>query len=386
MLAELRLRGLADRTLVIAPAGLVTQWQEELERKFAAADRHRGRRCKRRPVTSLAARHRCLARRGAPRSAEAAALRRAQWDLLIVDEAHRLPNAAQRLGEAGARAERPLPAAAHRDAGGEPPVRTCTSCQPGTPGLLGTAAQFRAAPRRRRRGPAVRQAVGSRPQERRRAAKRTAEVMIRHRRSEVSVLLPQRLAETRLIQPAPAERDWYADLGDRIRKEGREAPRPGGCRCGHRTAGRLKPAGRRARAAQGWAGTTWPTGRRALDDRPKAHALLDLLRGRDRPGGEGPGVHRLPAHPRRAGQPRRRSAASRRPSTTAACHGRRRTGDRPRSATRWTGAAVHGVGRRGAEPPVLPRHGQHGPAVEPDGDRAAPRPAAPGRARSTTWC
>ena len=34
ILAELRLRGLADRTLVITPAGLVTQWQEELERKF----------------------------------------------------------------------------------------------------------------------------------------------------------------------------------------------------------------------------------------------------------------------------------------------------------------------------------------------------------------
>jgi SNF2 family DNA or RNA helicase len=35
VLAELRLRGMADRTLVITPAGLVTQWQEELERKFA---------------------------------------------------------------------------------------------------------------------------------------------------------------------------------------------------------------------------------------------------------------------------------------------------------------------------------------------------------------
>ena len=34
ILAELRLRGLADRTLVIVPASLVTQWQEELERKF----------------------------------------------------------------------------------------------------------------------------------------------------------------------------------------------------------------------------------------------------------------------------------------------------------------------------------------------------------------
>jgi len=33
-LTELRLRGLADKILVIAPAGLVTQWREQLERKF----------------------------------------------------------------------------------------------------------------------------------------------------------------------------------------------------------------------------------------------------------------------------------------------------------------------------------------------------------------
>ncbi|MGH3928856.1 MAG: SNF2-related protein, partial [Pseudonocardiaceae bacterium] len=33
VLAELRQRGLADKTLVVAPAGLVGQWQEELDRK-----------------------------------------------------------------------------------------------------------------------------------------------------------------------------------------------------------------------------------------------------------------------------------------------------------------------------------------------------------------
>lgn len=34
VLSELRMRGLADRTLVLTPAGLVEQWREELERKF----------------------------------------------------------------------------------------------------------------------------------------------------------------------------------------------------------------------------------------------------------------------------------------------------------------------------------------------------------------
>src|SRR5207253_7455575 len=34
VLAELRLRGLAGRILVLVPPGLVEQWREELERKF----------------------------------------------------------------------------------------------------------------------------------------------------------------------------------------------------------------------------------------------------------------------------------------------------------------------------------------------------------------
>ena len=34
VLSELRLRGMADRVLVVVPAGLVEQWQEELDRKF----------------------------------------------------------------------------------------------------------------------------------------------------------------------------------------------------------------------------------------------------------------------------------------------------------------------------------------------------------------
>ncbi|MGH4009828.1 MAG: SNF2-related protein, partial [Pseudonocardiaceae bacterium] len=35
VLSELRMRGLAESALVVTPAGLVGQWREELERKFA---------------------------------------------------------------------------------------------------------------------------------------------------------------------------------------------------------------------------------------------------------------------------------------------------------------------------------------------------------------
>src|SRR6266446_5354084 len=97
-LSELRMRGLADRALVVVPAGLTQQWQEELERKFAlptvitarggweasagwepGAGSHQ-------PVVivSLAA---------ARREPLAAELTRRPWDLVIMDEAHRLRNA-----------------------------------------------------------------------------------------------------------------------------------------------------------------------------------------------------------------------------------------------------------------------------------------------------
>ena len=47
--------------------------------------------------------------------------------------------------------------------------------------------------------------------------------MVRHRHSEVSVLLPQRLAETLRVEPSGAERGWYSDLTARVRAEGRAA-------------------------------------------------------------------------------------------------------------------------------------------------------------------
>ena len=85
------------------------------------------------------------------------------------------------------------------------------------PGLLGTAAQFRAA---HGAGSAT---PGTEPRNVAALRKRTAEVMIRHRRSEVSVLLPPRLAETLRVEPSGAEREWYGDLTARVRAEGRTA-------------------------------------------------------------------------------------------------------------------------------------------------------------------
>jgi SNF2 family DNA or RNA helicase len=215
ILTELRLRGLADRTLVITPAGLVEQWREELERKFglptviltgrdAVPDGHRDR-----PValTSLA-----TARRE-PLKSE---LVKAGWDLVVADEAHRMRSA----GSASGRLVRALTARFLLLLTATPVENKLQDLYEMislvAPGLLGTPAQFRG--RHTSTG-------GELGQTRNLAQLRakTRQVMVRHRRSEVALRLPQRLAETVLVTPDPDERALYTAVTDRIRAEAESA-------------------------------------------------------------------------------------------------------------------------------------------------------------------
>jgi SNF2 family DNA or RNA helicase len=210
ILAELRLRGLADRTLVITPAGLVAQWQEELERKFGVPTTVPGQDADRGVlVASLAA-----ARRDPLKSQ----LTPDPWDLIIVDEAHRVraPRSASGQLIRQLRSRYLLLLTATPVENRLQDLYEMVSLV--APGLLGTAAQFRAA-----HGTAPLATPGREPRNVAALRKQTAEVMIRHRRSEVSVLLPQRLAQTVRVEPSGAERQWYADLTTRVRAEGRTA-------------------------------------------------------------------------------------------------------------------------------------------------------------------
>ena len=152
ILAELRLRGLADRCLVITPPGLLAQWQEELERKFAvptvlAGGKPRspdGRQARPagvgidRPViiASLA-----TARRDPLRSV----LTGDQWDLIIVDEAHRVraPRSASGKLIRALRSRHLLLLTATPVENRLQDLYEMVSLV--APGLLGTSAQFRAA-------------------------------------------------------------------------------------------------------------------------------------------------------------------------------------------------------------------------------------------------
>lgn len=85
ILREYLLRGLVRRTLILVPATLVDQWAEELEHKLKLGF-HRAR-----GVGDWARHERLLASIDlAKRPEHAAEITRIPWDMVIVDEAHRL--------------------------------------------------------------------------------------------------------------------------------------------------------------------------------------------------------------------------------------------------------------------------------------------------------
>lgn len=209
VLSELRMRGLADRVLVIVPAGLVGQWRDELERKFGlpttiaqSGSTPAGEIGMDRPIiiASLAA---------ARRDPLLGRLADTNWDLVIVDEAHRLRNPRSASGKLARRLR-----ARYLLMLTATPVENKLSdlyqlVSLVAPGLLGTPAQFRA-----KHGAA---SVESRPNNLEDLRARTKEVMVRHRRGEVAVMLPPRLAETILVTPGSDEAGLYADIVRQVR-------------------------------------------------------------------------------------------------------------------------------------------------------------------------
>lgn len=215
VLSELRIRGLATRTLVVTPAGLVNQWREELERKFALptviARRDGWDGLDRGSGSPLVLASLATARRDPLRSLLAAD----GWDAVVIDEAHRVrgPRTASGKLARELRSRFLLLLTATPVENRLQDLYELLSLV--APGLLGTAAQFRA-----RHGSGTADPTRQAPKNAAALRERTREVMVRHRRSEVSLMLPQRLAETVAVTPAPAEAELYADLAARIRGEG----------------------------------------------------------------------------------------------------------------------------------------------------------------------
>ncbi len=270
VLSELRLRGLAPRVLVLTPVGLVEQWQEELDRKFALPSLVlRGGA---RAVTDGGPEHPILiaslatARRPPLRPRLVAT----PWDLVIADEAHHLKN--PRSASAGLMRELRtryllLLTATPVENRLEDLFQLVSLVRPGH---LGSAREFR-----RRHGAAG----GSEPARNLgELQRRTRAVMVRHRRSEIALMLPRRLAETRRIPPSPAEAALYAAVSERVRQRARTAPPAEvlALRGLQRAAGSSPAALAAALATAGWRDLAGEVEAIGVPD--KARALVDLLR------------------------------------------------------------------------------------------------------------
>jgi SNF2 family DNA or RNA helicase len=232
VLAELLRRRLARRVLVLVPPGLVTQWQEELRRKFrldfvthdAEAFKLEGPQAWRRFERVVASFH------TAKRAEHAATILDVPYDLVIVDEAHHLRNARTVLWQFVNRLRRTyllLLTATPVQNDLEELFNLVTLLQPGQ---LSTLRAFRRehVVRGDRRQP--RDAEGLR--------RLLGEVMVRNRRATTPVALTRRVARTILVEPSPPERELYSGLSHFLRDR---------CRRGAESAnGGRPPAGGRS--------------------------------------------------------------------------------------------------------------------------------------------
>ncbi|MFA5786699.1 MAG: DEAD/DEAH box helicase [Actinomycetota bacterium] len=206
VLAELRARGLAGRTLILTPVGLLEQWQEELDRKFA--------------LPSVVAGSGPLPSGSDIVLASLATARRTRlrkqvcevgWDLVIVDEAHRLKNPASASSKLvrALRTRNLLLLTATPVENRLDDLFQLVSLV--SPGLLGTPKEFRA------------RYAGESDKARTALRSKMRDVMVRHRRSEVALMLPRRVAETIRVLPANEESDFYRRVSERVREEGRDS-------------------------------------------------------------------------------------------------------------------------------------------------------------------
>jgi superfamily II DNA or RNA helicase len=199
ILSEYVLRGLVRRALVLVPASLQRQWRDELRLKFGLKFhiRRRGERFRGYPflITTLD-----TARVGKNQKE----ILEQNYDLVIVDEAHRLKNHRTLSYDfASALASRRLllltATPVHNDLRELYNLVTLLR-----PGALGTFSAFR------------RQFVarGDRrqPKNTPELARRLGQVMVRTRREDTKIPFPQRTAETAIIEPTDEERALYEDV------------------------------------------------------------------------------------------------------------------------------------------------------------------------------
>ncbi len=206
---ELIMRGLVESVLIIVPSPLVEQWIGEMKVKFSL-DFVRGDRTidwasENFIVTSLE-----LARRE-PYSEQ---ITSRSWDLLIVDEAHKLKNRSSLSHRFVSRIKKKYALFLTAVPIQNDLMELYALITLVKPGMLGTVRQFKR-----------NFAIGGDPRKVKDPSKLKLilrEVMIRHRRVDVDVKLPPRKVGTYYLKPYEDELELYTDFTNTLRQEYRK--------------------------------------------------------------------------------------------------------------------------------------------------------------------
>jgi superfamily II DNA or RNA helicase len=212
ILKEYMLRGLVKRALILAPASLVSQWQEEMQSKFELAftatdsplyhqDAERFWRETPRILASLQ-----LARM--PKNFSA--LTTQEFDLVIVDEAHYLRNRRTLNWKLVNTLQKKFILLLSATPVQNNLLELYNLITVLNPGLLKTEAQFKR--------DYVKRGNPRLPINSEKLRDLLREVMIRNTRSLVDVKLPRRYATTLIVPPAEAEALLYAQLSQFVRE------------------------------------------------------------------------------------------------------------------------------------------------------------------------
>ena len=211
VLKEYALRGMANRVLVVTPASLVGQWQEELAGKFGLDFATTYEAGVREDPAAFWRQPRIIASIATARRREHLELLAAeQFDLVIVDEAHHLRDRASTSWKLVDALQKRFLLLLSATPVQNDLVELYNLLTLLKPGIFKSLKEFRAAymtpgkPRHPANPDSLRQLMRG--------------AMIRNTRAVVALKLPRRHATTIRVEPAPEEREAYAALVEAARK------------------------------------------------------------------------------------------------------------------------------------------------------------------------
>jgi SNF2 family DNA or RNA helicase len=211
--AEYLARGMVNSMLVLTPASLVSQWQQELSEKFGIEAVTTDDRDPQQPLEEFWADHpRIIASLNTAKSAKHfSSVTERTWDLVVVDEAHHLKNRTtlnwKLVNALNKRFMLMLTATPVQNS----LVELFNLLTLLKPGLLQTEALFKKE--------YVDSKNGRIPKNPEKLRSLMREVMVRNTRALVDVKLPKRFATTITVEPSSGEKKLYQDLNEYLRNE-----------------------------------------------------------------------------------------------------------------------------------------------------------------------